>query len=186
MAVLQQTEPLMTAEEFALIPDGDKRGELVRGRVTERPLASALAGHVSARIAADLGEWAERRHAGIALVTCGFVLYRDPDTVRAPSMAFVGRQRLPDGRVPEGFFPGAPDLAVEVVSPTDQAADVQEKVNDYLKAGTSLVWVVYPKLRQVVVHKSLAESFTVEEGGTLKGDPVLPDLSIPVKEIFAQ
>jgi Uma2 family endonuclease len=183
----QETKTLMTAEEFAKLPDNGMRRELVRGEVIEMTPTAAESGRISMRIALRLGTFVEEKRAGACYTAeAGFTIARDPDAVRAPDVAFVRRDRLPEEPLTEGFFPGAPDLAVEVVSPTDQAVDVQEKVNDYLKAGTSLVWVVYPRLRQVVVHRSLAESFTVEEGGTLTGDPVLPDLSIPVKEIFAQ
>ncbi len=183
----QETKTLMTAEEFAKLPDNGMRRELVRGEVIEMTPSGAEHSGIGAHAVAALIQFAKEGETGTAFgADCGFILAEDPDVVRVPDASFVLRGRLPQGRRPVGFFPGAPDLAVEVVSPTDQAADVQEKVNDYLKAGTSLVWVVYPKLRQVVVHKSLAETFTVEEDGTLTGDPVLPGLSIPVKDIFAQ
>ncbi len=177
----------MTAEELAKLPDNGMRRELVRGEVIEMAPSGAERSAIGAHAVAALVQLANETETGTAFgADCGFILAEDPDVVRVPDASFVLRRRLTQGRPPEGFFPGPPDLAVEVVSPTDQAADVQEKVNDYLKAGTSLVWVIYPSLRQVRVHKSLAESFTVEEDGTLKGDPILPDLSIPVKEIFAQ
>ena len=118
LTVRIEPETPMTAEEFALVPDGDKRRELVRGHVVERPLAGALAGNVSVNVGAGLLEWAGRQNAGIVVISCGFILSRDPDTVRAPSIGFMDRARLLAGRIPEGFFPGPPDLAVEVVSPT--------------------------------------------------------------------
>ena len=183
----QEAKTLMTAEEFARLPDNGMRRELVRGEVIEMTPAAAESGRISMRVALRLGNFVEERGAGACYTAeAGFIIARDPDVVRAPDVAFVRGDRLPDRPSAEGFFPGPPDLAVEVVSPSDQAAEVQEKVNDYLKSGTSLVWVVYPKLRQVQVHRSLAESFIVEEDGTLSGEPVLPDLSIPVKDIFAQ
>jgi len=183
----QETKTLMTAEEFAKLPDNGMRRELVRGDVIEMTPAGAEHSAIGANAVGMLRQFARETRTGTAFgADCGYILAEDPDVVRCPDASFVSKERLPEGGLPKGFFPGPPDLAVEVVSPTDQAADVQEKVNDYLKAGTSLVWVVYPKLRQVQVHRSLAEAFTVEEGGKLSGDPVLSELSIPVAEIFAQ
>jgi Uma2 family endonuclease len=132
------------------------------------------------RRAARVGGWGRAFGAD-----CGFILSANPDTVRAPDAAFVRAERLPAGRVPRSFFPGAPDLAVEVVSPDDAAAEVRAKVGEYFAAGTQLVWVVYPDEREVYVYRSPVEIEVVGLGGTLEGHPVLPGLSLPVAEIFA-
>ena len=114
----------------------------------------------------------------------GFLLRRDPDTVRAPDVAFVSSERLGTSEASSGFLERAPDLAVEVVSPSDSAAAVQSKVEDWLGAGTRLVWVVYPDTRSVTVYRSLNEAEVLSEPDALDGAPVLTDLAVPVSDLF--
>jgi Uma2 family endonuclease len=182
----QETKTLMTAEELGSLPDGNLRRELVRGEMIEMTPAAAESGRVSMRIGSRVDTFVGAQGLGaVYTAEAGFVLSSDPDTVRAPDVAFVARERALAHRSTEGFFPGAPDLAVEVVSPTDSATDLQLKVTEYLEAGTQLVWVVCPATRQVAVYTPGMEVTIVTEGGTLLGGPVLPGLSIPVAEIFA-
>lgn len=114
----------------------------------------------------------------------GFIVSRDPDTVRAPDVAFVSQERLPPGQVGTGFLELAPDLVVEVVSPGDTAAHVQEKVQMWLKAGSRLAWVVYPESQSVVVYRSLREATVLHTGDDLDGAPVLEDFNLPVSDLF--
>jgi Uma2 family endonuclease len=114
----------------------------------------------------------------------GFVLARDPDTVRAADVAFVSRDRVPPEGVPVGFWPMAPDLAVEVVSPNDRPEDIQEKVEEYLAAGTKLVGVVYPKTQSVTVYRSLREIVVLREDDLITGDEVLPGFACPVRKLL--
>ena len=181
----QETKALMTAEEFARLPDGGMRRELVYGEVIEMTPGGAEHSAIGINIAAALRAHVRESGDGVAVgADCGFVLSDDPDLVRAPDVAFIDSDRLPDGGIPQGFFPGAPYLAVEVVSQTDSASDLQQKVNEYLATGTRLVWVVYPNTKQVVVHQPGAVVSVFSEEQTLTADPVLPGLSIPVGEIF--
>lgn len=185
--VAQATQTLVTAEEFAQLPDDDKRRELARGLVIEMPLGGAEHSVLSVSLAVLLVQVVRADRLGVVVgADCGFVLARDPDVVRAPDAAFIARNRLPGGRPPKGFFEGAPDLAVEVVSLSDTASEIEARVAEYLAAGASVVWVVYPDGRRVWVHRSLAESFVLREGDTLTGDPVLPGLAIPIADIFAR
>jgi Uma2 family endonuclease len=182
----QQTRTLMTAEQLESLPDDNLRRELVRGEVIEMTPAAAESGRIGGRIAMSIGAHAAAGDLGIMYIPdAGFLLAHDPDTVRMPDVAFVAKRRAALHPPAAGFFPGAPDLAVEVVSPTDSATDLQLKVTEYLEAGTQLVWVVYPTTRQVAVYTPGMEVTVIPEGGTLLGDPVLPGLSIPVAEIFA-
>lgn len=114
----------------------------------------------------------------------GFVLARDPDTVRAPDAAFVTSERVTQQQRREGFFEGAPELAVEVVSPGDTAEEVQQKVQEYLQTGMRLVWIVYPRTRTIQAYHSLqnVHVFTVTEA--LDGGDVLPGFTVPVKDVF--
>ncbi len=114
----------------------------------------------------------------------GFVLSKNPDTVRAPDIAFVVRERIPPDGLPEGYWELAPDLAVEVVSPNDTAAEVQSKAQMWLKSGVRLVWVVYPDTRSVVAYKSLKEISVLTVGDALSGGDVVPGFECTVAEVF--
>jgi Uma2 family endonuclease len=115
----------------------------------------------------------------------GYVLHRSDDgkdTVRAPDVGFVSKARLPAG-LPKGYIPFAPDLAVEVVSPNDKAAEIQTKIGEYLRYGVRLIWVLYPDNQSIVVHtKEGARTLTVDD--TLDGGDVLPGFSLPVRDLF--
>jgi len=181
------TKALMTAEEFALLPDDGVCRELVAGEVIEMTPGAVESARISSRVVRRLGAYVEEHKLGETYVSePGFVLSRAPDCVRAPDVAFVSAERLPAETALEGFFDGAPDLAVEVVSPTDRAGEIEAKVAGYLRAGTRLVWVVYPKEHFVRVHRSSAESFLVDETGTLAGDLVVPGFTLAVADIFAR
>lgn len=178
-------QALMTAEEFYDLPDHGGLAELVRGEVIEMPPEGSESSAVGYKIGYLLGAHVLPRKAGVMFAAQGgFLLARDPDVVRAPDVAFVARARLPEGRVPRRFLELAPDLAVEVVSPSDRSADIEAKVADYLEAGTRLVWVIFPEQRRVRVQTTLAEARWLSEDDTLTGDPVLPEFACAVREIF--
>jgi Uma2 family endonuclease len=105
--------------------------------------------------------------------------------VRIPDVSFIALARLPHGRVPEGYIDGAPDLAVEIVSPSDRAEDVYGKVREYLEAGTRLVWVVWPRYRAITAYTQDGQIRELRAGDELGGDDVLPGFRVPVAEIFA-
>ena len=114
----------------------------------------------------------------------GFWTERNPDTVRAPDAAFVSNERLPAEGLPRGYFQGAPDLAVEVVSPGDSAAEVRGKAEEWLQAGARLVWLVYPESRAVTVFRSREDVRTLASTDELTGEPVLPGFRCRVEELF--
>ena len=114
----------------------------------------------------------------------GFHIGHNPDTVRAPDVAFVRADRLPRSTV-SGFFRGAPDLAVEVLSPEDRAGEVLAKVQEWLDAGCRNVWVIDPRTRTVSVHRSRREILVLSAPDSLTGDDLLPEFSVPVAEIFS-
>ncbi|HEX9868116.1 MAG TPA: Uma2 family endonuclease [Candidatus Tectomicrobia bacterium] len=115
----------------------------------------------------------------------GFKLASNPDTVRASDVAFIRRQRVEEVGDAEGYWLGAPDLAVEVISPSDTYADVQEKVFDWLEAGTRMVSLVMPRKRAITVYRSLTDMMMLTEHDTLDGGDVVPGWKIPVKELFS-
>ena len=114
----------------------------------------------------------------------GFLLSSDPDTVRAPDFAFVSTARLPGGHVPPGYFPGAPELAVEVLSPSESPQEVKQKLRAYFAAGCRLVWIVDPLAQTIRVYAAPSRSRTLTIDDELAGGDVLPGFRCPVREIF--
>ena len=120
------------------------------------------------------------------MVETGYRLTSNPDTVRAPDVSFLSTKNIPATGLPEGYISGAPDLAVEIVSPNDKASDIQAKVEDYLAHGTQLVWVVYPQQKLVVAHypNGTARTLHHSNSDSLTGESTLPNFSCPLTDIF--
>jgi len=125
----------------------------------------------------DLGE--------VFAAETGYRLQRNPDTVRAADVSFVAKARIPSEGLPLAFWPGAPDLAVEVVSPGDTVEDVEEKVEDYLAAGANTVVVITPRRKTVTAHRGGAKPIFLREGDILDLSDVVPGFRCKVAEIFA-
>jgi Uma2 family endonuclease len=177
---------LITADDLWDMTREDQRLELVKGIPVEVSPTGEVHMILAAWLTYLLTAHVEAHGLGVVTVSeGGFRLAADPDTVRAPDVGFIAQARLtqPTG---ERYFPGAPDLAVEIVSPGDSASDMHDKVVDYLHAGTRLVWVVYPRSKTVAVYTSGAEGQIVDPDGTLDGGDVLPGLSLPVRDIFVK
>ena len=175
-----------TAAELLALPDDGHRYELVRGRLITMTPASARHGKLASRLDRALGVFVEAHDLGeVYTAEPGFALESDPDTVRAPDVAFVRRERIPPEGEPEGFWAIAPDLVIEIVSPSESAHTVQAKVADYLRAGTRLLWVVYPDSRTVMEFRApdQARMLTVEDH--LEGGEVVPGFSLPLARLFA-
>lgn len=154
MAVLAPRSPV-TAEELFHMPDDGGRCELEKGEIIRLTPNGAEHGVVTARIGSALDEYVEANDLGVCCgAETGFILERDPDTVRAPDAAVVLGSRVPASGVPVGYWPFSPDLAVEVVSPSDRLADVHTKIAEYFAAGICLVWPVEHETRMVHVYRS--------------------------------
>lgn len=176
----------LTLEEFERLPEDEWRTELVRGRVVREPPAGFEHGRRAVRIATPIDAWVREHGLGVVLAAeTGFVLAEDPPTVRAPDVAFVAADRVPEGDDAAGFARLAPDLAVEVVSPSNTMSQVYGKVSDYLDAGTALVWLVDPTSRTVTVFDANGEMRLRREGEELDGGDVLPGFRLAMTEIFA-
>ncbi|MBI2939990.1 MAG: Uma2 family endonuclease [Chloroflexi bacterium] len=176
---------LITAEELERMPQADGRVELVRGELVGMAPAGHRHGRITGRLHGRLDAFVVK--AGLGWVyssDTGFVLARNPDTVRAPDIAYVARERAMAQAGEEGFFEGPPDLAVEVVSPSDTLVDIETKVIEYLRAGTRLVWVVNSRTRTVTVYRSLKNVRILTEAETLAGEEVLPGFATTVGELF--
>jgi Uma2 family endonuclease len=175
---------LMTAEELLHANIPDKRTELVRGVLVVREPAGGRHGSVTMNLAIPLWNHAERTGAGqVFAAETGFTLARGPDTVRAPDIAFVRRERLPEP-IPVGFPDFAPDLVVEVLSPGDRPGEVLAKVGDWLEAGARLVWVVDPERQVARVYRHDGSETIVPADGALDGEDVLPGLSCPLASVL--
>lgn len=181
------TRARITAKDLWESPEGDRRQELVDGRIIEMGPPGAMHGRVVSRISTRLSEHVNRAGSGEVLVgDVGFVLNlpADPERVRAPDVAYVSRARLPEGEVPDGYLTGAPDLAVEVLSPSDDPIDVQQKVQDFLAAGALLVWIVAPRARTVTVYRPDGSARFLRDQEVLDGEQILPGLAVPLTELF--
>lgn len=181
---MSTTTQLTTAGELLQLND-DFRYELVKGELRKMSPAGSEHGAIIMRLAIPLGAHVQSNKLGVLFgAETGFKLAENPDTVRAPDIAFVSRERIPAGGIPKEFWPGAPDLAVEVNSPGDTVSEVEQKVDEYLQCGARLVWVVSPKLRAVTVYRSLTDIRVLTENDALEGGDVVPGFSFAVREIF--
>ncbi len=175
---------LMTAEELLHANIPDKRTELVRGVLVVREPSGGRHGSVTMNLALRLGYHVEREGAGqVFAAETGFTLARRPDTVRAPDIAFVRRERLPNP-IPVGFPEFAPDLVVEVLSPGDRPGEVLAKVGDWLEAGARLVWVIDPERRIARVYRHDGTETILTSDDALDGEEVLPGFSCQLASIL--
>lgn len=180
------TTSLVTAEELLALPMGmGKRYELVLGELRVMSLHTWRHGNVVNNLLARLASFVNQHDLGMMFgAETGFRLARDPDTVRAPDIAFIAKQNLPAEMPREAFWPGAPDLAVEVLSPDDRTGEVDEKIEAWLATGTAAVWIVDPKLKTVTIYQSENGVTVRAMGQTLDGGKVVPGFSCPVADLF--
>lgn len=142
-------------------------------------------GTIVANLHVLLGSFVRTHKLGVtAVAEAGYILARDPDTVRAPDISFIARERMPANGMPAGFAPIAPDLVVEVMSPSESSDDIQDKLVAYLSAGTRMLWVVFPRTRTVTVYRSLQNARILTAADTLGGEDVVPGFACQVSEIF--
>ena len=178
---------LVTAEELLAMPEIHCRYELIRGRVIERQFGGVREGIASSRIFLNMAVYVEQRDLGMVLAgRTGYQIEFDPDHVRAPSIAFIKRERL--GLVErdyQGYFPAAPDIVVENATISDTYYYMDNKVQDWLTAGTGMVIVVNADNKSVMVHHSLTQVERFVIGDTLDGGDVVPGWSMPVADVFS-
>jgi Uma2 family endonuclease len=176
---------LVTAEDLLAISSGEFRYELVKGILTKMSPSGTKHGKTAARLLAPLEYHVRANHLGqVYAAETGFKIASNPDTVRAPDVAFVSQSRLERIGDIEGFFPGAPDLAIEVVSPSDSYAEVEEKVLEWLEAGTQMAVVANSRKRILTVFRSFTDIKVLTEADSLVGENVVPGFVLPVKGLF--
>src|SRR6266849_2216976 len=178
------SKTLLTADELEQMPDDDSvRTELDEGELITMPPAAMDHGDCSIEIALALGGYVKKHRLGkVYSADTGFRL-RD-DTVRAPDVAFVRQARIPSVHG-KGFGKGAPDLAVEVFSPSDSVRQLMRKVKQYFAAGCHTVWIVYPERREVQVLEATGADRLLRAGDNLEAPELLPGFSAPVQPIFS-
>jgi Uma2 family endonuclease len=180
------TTAAVTADQLLNMPRDGYRYELVAGELRKMSPAGWRHGTIGGRLHARLGRHVEERDLGeVFSAETGFLLARNPDTVRAPDVAFLKKARFAGPLPEDAFWPGAPDLAVEVVSPNDTMRDIDDKVKAWLDGGTAIVWVVNPKWHVVTVYRSATNIKTLSENDELSGEEVIPDFRCALRELFA-
>ncbi len=182
MSVAAQTQ--YTPEDLLAMPDGDCY-ELVGGQLLERQMGmeSSLVG---SRLLSRLQRFCEEQGQGWTFNSDnGYQCFpHEPSLVRRPDLSFIRHGRLPGGMVPKGWAKIPPDLAVEVVSPNDNAYQLDDKLEDYEKVGVPLVWIVYPNSRTVLIRRSDGTMSHLHEDDILSGENVIPGFQCSVREIF--
>lgn len=184
MSATPQPEPMSLDEYYAYHPD-DRRYELQAGFVLAEPHPGVEHGRVCTRLASLLDGFVRPRSLGFVFTgETGYLLSHEPPTVLIPDVGFVSFERGRAHLRSSSPFPGAPDLAVEVLSPSNRPAEMHGKVADYLAAGCRLVWVVDPKRETVAAYRTLLSPVLLGPGDPLEGGDVLPGFSVLVKELF--
>jgi len=188
--VMERQLQKISADRFIALVDSpeyaDRIVELVEGEIIEMPKPSGLHGQITFLLSLKIGNYVVDNGLGIVTAAdTGFILERNPeggDTVRGLDIAFLSSSKVP-AVLPDHLVELAPDLAVEVISPSNEAADIRLKIRQLLDAGTALVWIVYPDLRIVDIHTQDGAT-TLNAADNLSGGDVLPGFEIPVREIF--
>ncbi len=176
---------LVTADELLRMPDDGLRRELVHGNVKVTPPAGEEHGVLAAEIIIRLGSHVRSRGLGrVYAAETGFRIGSNPDTVLAPDAAFVRQERIDRVGVGKGYRLGAPDLVVEVMSPSDSQPGMDAKVNSWLSAGCRMAVVVNPARRGAIVYRPDSEILLLSENDVLDGGDVVPGWRLPLRELF--
>ena len=188
---MSTTTRLITADELLVMPRRDGQGnqcrfELVRGELRTMSLAKPLHGIICSRLTMRLGGFVEENDLGETFgAETGFLVERDPDSVLGADVAFVSHEHLAAVESFEKYFPFAPDLAVEVLSPGDTVREINEKVSMYFAAGARAVWVFNPKKKTAAIYDSPTGVHVLSENDTLEGGDVLPGFKLELSKLFS-
>ncbi len=178
-------EKLLTADDLLRLYSEGVRGELIRGALCKTMPTGLTHGEIVMKLGGALGNFIGPRRLGRLVGSdSGMMLERDPDTVREPDIAFISAQKLPLNVRISGYYEGAPDLVVEIVSPNDGAREVYHKARMWISFGVSLVWVVNPENRAIEVHRPNQPLLSLTESDILDGGEVLPGFNYPVRDVF--
>jgi Uma2 family endonuclease len=180
---MSERSRLITADELARYPDDDFRYELVDGRIVRMSPVGFPHARTVTRLLVRLGRHVEMHALGVVVTELGFKLGSNPDTVRAPDVAFITCGRIPPA--PRGFWNGSPDLAIEVLSPEDRPTEIQSKIDEYLACGVRSVVIVDPDRELATVFRPRAQPVVVRAEETLDLGDVIDGFSCPLRELFS-
>lgn len=181
---MSTTTPV-TAEQLISLSAHQGRCELIAGELREMSPSGWKHGMILGRLHTLLGRHVEDHQLGVVLgAETGFLIGRDPDTVRTPDVAFLANEHLHAVEPAEAYWPGPPDLAVEVLSPSDSKREVDDKIQAWLTSGAHMVWVVDPQSRSVTVCKGAAEVHVKAASDVLDGGDVVAGFRCPVAAFF--
>ncbi len=180
---------LVTLDQFLLIPRDDMDRELIRGEVRERPMTRRNRFHAKAEanLARLIGNWVANQTEPTGAVysgEVGCILHRNPDTNVGIDVAYFSLETIASQSNVTTMIDGAPILAIEILSPSDQQAEIAEKVGVYLDAGVKLVWIVDPHFRTVTVHREQTPPVLFNVNQSISGESILNGLELNVAEIF--
>jgi Uma2 family endonuclease len=176
----------ITADDLFKMPSDDFFYELVKGELRKMPPGGGLHGAIAMSFGAAIVVHVQENDLGIVTgPDTGFILQTDPDTVRAPDIAFVSTENIPPSGIPEKYWPGPPDLAVEVVSPNDTLYEIEEKIADYLSTGVRMIVYIHPRKRTVTVYRPGSPEKVLTEKDTFDGEDVLPGFRYPAARLFS-
>lgn len=179
---LSTVQPPLSLEEYLALPDDDLYfDDVSRGRLVREPRPGNVHGSVVAEITYLLRAYLEHTSSGRIFTECGFVLNRSPLTIRGPDVAFVRTERL---QSTASLFDGAPDIAIEVVAPSNRAGELLQKVGEFLSADTQIVWVVYPETETVVEHRLDGSLRILSSDDVLIAPDLLPGFELRIGRIF--
>lgn len=181
------TKTLMTEDELLLMPKDGHRYELIEGELHHMAPAGGEHGVLAASLTIALGYFVDQNDLGVVCAAeTGFTIAKNPDTTRAPDLAFISKARIPESGIPKRYWSFAPDLAVEVISPNDTYDEVDDKISDWLNAGTLIVIIINPRKHNIKVYRSLTDIAIFNLGDSLTLPDLLPGFSYPVTKLFRQ
>ena len=183
---MSATVQTMTADELFTMSEDGFLYELVKGELRKMSPPGSEHGMLVARLTGQLVPYIEDNDLGVAFgAETGFKLASNPDTVLAPDFAFVSNERIPATGIPVSYWAGAPDLAVEVISPGNSRREMEEKLKECFAAGVRMVWMIYPKRRTVTIHRPDVEVITLTENDMLDGQDIVPGFQYSIAKLFA-
>ncbi len=173
---------VISEEEFLRLPDDGRKYELVNGEVKEVP-AGIRHDTIVARIIGMMFPTVGKKGV-IAASSAGYRLASG--NVRSPDVSFIRNERLPEGKLPVGFGEFAPDLAIEVLSPTEDASELLRKIAEYFESGAQQVWVVDPEARRVTIYRSPVDVQTFSGDDVIEGNELFPEFRCSVNELLGE
>jgi Uma2 family endonuclease len=187
-SMVETPKKIWTQAEVQSLPEQGFNHEVVDGELVMSPKNDFFHGFISARLSAALLAFVQAKRLGAVLdSSTGF--WMKNRNCRAPDISFISRARLealgfrPSTRL---FFPGAPDLAVEVLSPNNTRGEIDERLSDFFTSGSRLAWIIDPEAQRVEVCRSLTERRLIGSGGVLEGEDILPGFRYPIANLFKE